>query len=100
MKPRKALITAANPAKQHLPLQAIANAFGESKSVIEISLDEPFDSGIESIAIVVIPGAVEAYRAAAGPHAETIHFIEQESPRGDGHAVWCARDFWTGNLLF
>lgn len=96
MKPRKALITAANPAEHNLPLQTITNALGESKSVIENSLDELIDSGIESIAIVVVPGAVEAYRAAAGPHAKTIHFIEQDSPRGYGHAVWCAREFLDG----
>jgi UTP--glucose-1-phosphate uridylyltransferase len=96
MKPRKALITAANPAEQHLPLQTITDALGVSKSVLENSLDELFGAGIESVAIVIVPGSADAYQAACGSHADAITFIEQASPRGYGHAVWCARDFIDG----
>ena len=93
MKTTKAVITAANPAEKHLPLQTITTAVGDSKPVLENDLDDLAASGIESVAIVLLPGAVDEYRAAAGPHAEILTFIEQESPLGYGHAVWCARDF-------
>ena len=93
MKPTKAVITAANPAERHLPLQTITNSQGESKPVLENSLDELAASGIESVAIVITPGSKEEYRAAAGPHDGIVTFIEQESPRGYGHAVLCAREF-------
>ena len=93
MKPTKAVITAANPAEKHLPLQTITNSLGESKPTLQNALDDLAASGIESVAVVIMPGWIDEYRAAAGPHAEMITFIEQESPRGYGHAVWCARDF-------
>jgi UTP--glucose-1-phosphate uridylyltransferase len=93
MKPNKAIITAANPAEKHLPLQTITNAEGDSKTVLENCLDDLVVSGIESVAIVVAPNSISEYRAAAGSHAEAITFIEQEAPRGYGHAVWCAKEF-------
>lgn len=93
MKPTKAVITAASPAEKHLPLQTVTNPLGESKPCLEYALDDLMASGIESVAVVIMPGAVEEYRAAAGPHHEMLTFIEQESPRGYGHAVWCAREF-------
>ena len=93
MKPTKAVITAANPAEKHLPLQTITNSLGESKPTLENALDDLAASGIESVAVVIMPGSLDEYRAAAGRHADMITFIEQESPRGYGHAVWCAHDF-------
>ena len=93
MKTTKAVITAANPAEKHLPLQTITTAVGDSKPVLENDLDDLAASGIESVAVVLLPGAVDEYRAAAGPHADMLTFIEQETQLGYGHAVWCARDF-------
>ena len=99
MKPSKAVLTAANPAEKYLPLQTITDSLGQSKTALEILLDELFSAGIESTAIVICPGSGEAYRAAAGDHAGRITFIEQSEPRGYGHAVWCAREF-TGSDPF
>ena len=42
---------------------------------------------------MVCPGDEEAFRAAAGEHADRLQFVTQNEPRGYGHAVFCARDF-------
>lgn len=99
MRPTKAIITAANPAERSLPLQTITNSQGESKPVLENALDELAASGIESVAVVITPGSLTEYRAAAGPHEAIITFIEQKEPRGYGDAVLCAREF-AGNDPF
>ena len=93
MNPTKAVITAASPSEKHLPLQTIINSLGESKPTLENALDDLAASGIDSVAVVIMPGSLDEYRAAAGPHSDMITFIEQDAPLGYGHAVWCARDF-------
>lgn len=93
MKPTKAVVTAANPAEKHLPLQTITNSLGESKPMLENALDDLDDSGIESVAVIITPGSRDEYEVAAGPHTDKISFIEQDAPRGYGHAIWCAREF-------
>jgi len=93
MKLNKAIITAANPLDKHLPLQTITNAEGETKTVLENCLDDLSNSGIESVAVVVTRGSVDEYRTATGRHANSITFIEQDLPRGYGHAVWCTKEF-------
>ncbi len=99
MTPTKAVITAANPAEQHLPLQTITDSNGETKSALQIILDDLFSAGLESAAIIIVPGSRDAYAAAAGPHNNRLQFIEQAAPLGYGHAVWCARDY-TGDDPF
>jgi UTP--glucose-1-phosphate uridylyltransferase len=99
MTPTKAVITAANPAEQHLPLQTITDSNGETKTALQVILDDLFSAGIESVALVVVPGTNDAYAAAAGPYRDRLTFVEQTEPRGYGHAVWCAREF-TGNDPF
>lgn len=93
MTPKKAVITAANPAEQGLPLQTITDSQGVTKTALQIVLDELFEAGIEQVAVIIVPGSREAYRHASGPHAGSITFIEQADPRGFGHAIWLARDF-------
>ena len=99
MKIYKAVITAAGPDQRHLPLQTIVSASGESKTAIQLLLDEIFAAGIRNAALIVAPGQTEAFRAAVGPHLPQIVFIEQTEPLGYGHAVLCAEDF-TGGEAF
>ena len=99
MKIHKAVITAAGPDQRQLPLQSIVSATGESKTAIELLLDEIFEAGIRNAALIVAPGQTEAFRAAVGSHLPQIEFIEQAEPLGYGHAVLCAKDF-TGDEAF
>jgi len=66
---------------------------GAQKSVLAILLNEAWRAHIEECCVVVCPGDEELYRAAAGEYADRLHFVTQETPRGYGHAVYCARDF-------
>jgi UTP--glucose-1-phosphate uridylyltransferase len=93
MKIQKAVITAAGRDQKHLPLQTIVSAMGESKTAIELILEEVFDAGIRSVALIIAPGQTEAFRSAVGAHVGQITFIEQEQPLGYGHAVLCAAAF-------
>jgi UTP--glucose-1-phosphate uridylyltransferase len=99
MTPTKAVITAGNPAEQYIPLQTITDSHGETKPALQIILDDLFSAGLESAAIVIVPGSRNAYAAAAGPYKDRVQFIEQEEPRGYGHAIWCAREY-TGDDSF
>lgn len=99
MKIYKAVITAAGADQRHLPLQTIVSASGESKTAIQLLLDEIFAAGIRNAAIIVAPGQTEAFRSAVGPHLSQIEFIEQTEQLGYGHAVLCAKDF-TGDEAF
>jgi UTP--glucose-1-phosphate uridylyltransferase len=99
MKTHKAVITAAGPDQRHLPLQTLVSPSGETKTAIQLLLDEIFDAGIRQAAIIVSPGQSDAFRSAVGPHLPQIEFIEQPQPLGYGHAVLCAKDF-TGGEAF
>ncbi|MDB4549261.1 sugar phosphate nucleotidyltransferase, partial [Akkermansiaceae bacterium] len=99
MKIKKAVITAAGPTQQHLPLQTLISPNGKTKTVVAFILDEIFASGIESAAIVIAPGTEKAFSSAVSNHLDKVVFIEQATPRGYGHAILCARDF-TGNDPF
>lgn len=99
MKIQKAVITAAGPDQRHLPLQTIVSATGESKTAIQLLLDEIFDAGIRQAALIVAPGQTDAFHSAVGPHLPQIEFIEQSQPLGYGHAVLCAKAF-TGDEAF
>lgn len=93
MIPNKAVVTAASPTQYHLPLQTLVDSEGVAKTAMQIILDDLFASGLETAAIVIYPGTREAYSKAAGIHADRLTLIEQDEPRGYGHAVWCAREF-------
>ncbi|MBT8037118.1 MAG: UTP--glucose-1-phosphate uridylyltransferase [Verrucomicrobiae bacterium] len=93
MKPIKAVITAANPLERYLPLQTITDSHGDTKTALQIILDELFTAGLESVAVIIVPGAQDDYLRAAGPYGDKLVFIEQADPLGYGHAVWMARDY-------
>ena len=93
MKIKKAVITAANRDQRHLPLQTIIDREGEARTVLAMLLDEVAAAGITAAAVVVSPGDDELYREAAGESSVNLHFVTQDTPRGYGHAVLCAREF-------
>jgi UTP--glucose-1-phosphate uridylyltransferase len=96
---RKAVITAAGAGQRTLPLQTLVDRDGKTKTALEIIVEEALNSGAAEICVVIHPGDAETYRAAAGPRGKGLEFVEQDQPRGYGHAVWCARAF-TGSEPF
>jgi len=90
---------------------------GLTKPVIQIIGEEAIDSGIEEICIITQPGEESLYRdyfrrldddmvksfrgkdwailesEKLGAFGERLHFAEQRSPEGFGHAVYQAREF-------
>ncbi len=92
----RAVITAAGPDQRDLPLQRLVDLDGVNKTCLQIVLEETVDAGVEEVCLIVAPGDAEAYRAAAGPEAARLRFIEQKSPRGYGHALLLAADFVDG----
>jgi UTP--glucose-1-phosphate uridylyltransferase len=90
---------------------------GLTKPVIQIIGEEAIDSGIEEICIITQPGEENQYREyfkrldnemvkafrgkdwaileseKLGAFGERLHFAEQKSPEGFGHAVYQAKDF-------
>lgn len=91
MRITRALITAASPVQQTLPLQRLVDSDGISKTLLQIIVSEAVHAGISEVIIVVAPHMAEPYRSAiADVHAE-IRFVEQTHPRGYGHAVLQAR---------
>jgi len=93
MKIRKAVITAAGRTQRTLPLQTLVDRDGETKSALQIILQETVSSGIDEICLVVQPGDRDAYAAAAGALVDRLRFVHQDRPLGYGYAVYCARDF-------
>lgn len=90
---RKALITAANPRQRTLPLQSLVDRNGETKSALQIILEEAASAGIEEFCVIVCPGDETAYAEASGALRTRVRFIPQTTPRGYGHAVLCGREF-------
>lgn len=93
MRIRKVLVTAANPRQRTLPLQTLIDQRGESKSALQVVLEEAAGAGIEEFGVVVCPGDEKPYAEACGDLRGRVHFIVQENPRGYGHAVLCGRSF-------
>lgn len=93
MKITKAVITVAGPRQRTLPLQMLIDRDGVEKSVLSILIEEVLSAGIEEICLVVRPGDEQPYADVAGDHAGRLHFVQQASPLGHGHAVYCARPF-------
>lgn len=93
MKISKAVITAAGPDQQHLPLQTLVSSSGETKTVLSLLIDEALSVGIDSIGIVIAPGTQHDFTTAVGDNIDSVTFIEQPQPQGFGHAVLCAKDF-------
>ena len=95
----KAIVTAAGKKQSRLPLQSVVDRSGEVRTALELLLDEVAAAGIEEIAVVIVPGSADQYRAAAGSHADRLTFVEQDNPRGYGDAILRARSF-AGNEPF
>ena len=93
MRIRKAVITAAARGQNLLPLQTLVDRDGVQKSALRIILEEATSSGVDEICLVVRPGDQAAYAAAAGDLSSRLHFVEQNQPRGYGHALHCAKAF-------
>ena len=93
MRIRKAVITAAARGQNGLPLQTLVDRDGVQKSALRIILEEAISSGVDDVCIVVRPGDQAAYAAAAGDLASRLDFVEQDQPRGYGHALHCAKPF-------
>ena len=89
----KAVITSANPSDKHLPLQTLIDSKGDTRTALQILLEEVFSAGLEAVAIIIAPGEGERYLAAAGDYAEKVTCIEQEVSLGYGHAVSLASPF-------
>jgi UTP--glucose-1-phosphate uridylyltransferase len=90
---RKVLVTAANPRQRTLPLQTLIDQTGESKSALQVVLEEAAGAGIEEFGVIVCPGDEAAYAEASGALRSRVRFIVQDTPRGYGHAVLCGRSF-------
>ncbi len=93
MKISKAVVTAASPSQHSLPLQSVVDRRGESKTALQLILDEAVDAGISEICVVICPGDETSYRKAAGDHANHLTFVEQNEPRGYGDALFRAASF-------
>ncbi len=93
MEIRKAVITAAGRSQRALPLQSLVGQNGEGRTALAIIIEEALSAGISEIGVVIAPGDADAFRAAAGPHASKLQFLEQREARGFGHAVLAAETF-------
>jgi UTP--glucose-1-phosphate uridylyltransferase len=89
----KAVITAAARGQNLLPLQTLVDRDGVQKYALRIILEEAISSGVEDVCLVVRPGDQAAYASAAGDLASSLEFVEQDEPRGYGHALYCANAF-------
>jgi UTP--glucose-1-phosphate uridylyltransferase len=90
---KKAIITAAGKAQRTLPLQTLVDRDGRTKTALRILIEEILSAGIDEISVVVSPGDQAAFAAAAGGQTSRLHFVEQSTAAGYGHAVYCAREF-------
>jgi len=90
---RKAVITAAGPHQERLPLQRFVDLDGSEKTALQIVVEEVLSAGVEEICVVVRDGSQEAYREAAADHARSLVFVEQPVPRGYGEALHRAAGF-------
>jgi len=93
MKLKKAVITAAGPNQNRLPLQRFVDLDGQEKTALQIIIEEVVAAGVEEIAIVIQPGDQSAYAEAAGEYSYALSFVDQPQPKGYGHALCCAAEF-------
>ena len=90
---RKAVITAAGEQHAQLPLQSLVTADGRDRTVLQTTIEQIAESGIEEIALIVRPGMSSAYLDAAGLTGPDLLIIEQHNPRGYGDAILRAEEF-------
>ncbi len=92
----RAVITAAGPDQQSLPLQNLVDSQGNHATALELILGEVVAAGVEQVALVIQPNGTESYHSAAGRFAERLTFVEQPDPRGYGDALLRAESFIQG----
>jgi UTP--glucose-1-phosphate uridylyltransferase len=93
MQVKRAVVTAAAPNQNTLPLQRLVDRDGQEKTALQMIVEEVESAGIEEIAVIIQPGDAEAYKRAAGQHLGLLQFIEQPSPLGYGDALLRAKSF-------
>lgn len=93
MQVRKAVITAAAPDQNRLPLQQLVDRNGDDKTALQLIVEETVAAGVEEICVVIRPGDQPAYRAAAGNHLGSLNFVDQPQPRGYADAIYRAKSF-------
>ena len=93
MQVRKAVITAAAPNQNRLPLQQLVDCDGNDKTALQLIVEEIVAAGVEEICVVIRPGDRAAYQSAAGNHLGSLHFVEQAEPRGYADAIFQAKKF-------
>jgi len=96
MQVTKAVITAAAPNQNTLPLQRLVDRQGRDKTALQFIVEETLSAGIEEICLVIQPGDARAYEQAAGEHLGSLRFVEQPSPKGYADAIYRAKDFVAG----
>ncbi|SMP47965.1 UTP--glucose-1-phosphate uridylyltransferase [Neorhodopirellula lusitana] len=89
----KAVITAAAPNQNTLPLQRLVDRHGEEKTALQLIVEETLSAGIEEIGVVIQPGDEENYRRAAGSAIGSLRFLHQERPLGYADALLKAEEF-------
>lgn len=97
MRIQKAVITAAGPGQNSLPLQNVVDQDGVSRTALQLILAEAVDAGIKEICVVICPGDAPSYRKAAGDFGNNLTFVEQDNPRGYGDALYRAASFVNGD---
>ena len=93
MQVRKAIITAAAPQQNRLPLQQLVDRNGEDKTALQLVVEETVAAGIEEICVVIKPGDQAAYESAAGSQIGSLQFVEQPQPLGYADAIFRAESF-------
>ena len=93
MKLTKAVITAAGPNQNRLPLQRFVDLDGHEKAALQIIVEEVVAAGVKEIAVVVQPKDQSAYAEAAGESWRMLTFVEQPFPRGYGESLFRAAEF-------
>jgi UTP--glucose-1-phosphate uridylyltransferase len=93
MQVTKAVITAAAPNQNTLPLQRLVDREGRDKTALQFIVEETLSAGIEEICVVVQPGDARAYEIAAGEHLGSLRFVEQPQPLGYADAIFRAKPF-------
>ena len=93
MQVSKAVITAAAPNQDRLPLQQLVCPRGNDKTALQLIVEETISAGIDEICVVIRPGAQIGYEQAAGEHLAALQFVQQPEPLGYADAIYRAKDF-------
>lgn len=97
MRVNKAVITAAAPNQNTIPLQRLVNRDGRETTALQLIIEETLSAGIEEICVVIRPGDRTAYEVAAGEHLSLVKFVEQPEPLGYADAIYRAKEFVSGH---